>query len=347
MSLNQVAIILLSGLGVVHGLVLAIFLWTYPKGSVQSNRILSVLLMVLSLRIGKSVILEFVPETSLTLIFIGLAALLTIGPLFYLYTESVLKPKFRFQLKQLVHFIPLVPALVLAFYMDQGMVDNTSVQVFRALFAFYYGHYLVYLVAAFRLKKTGKITPQNRDGLIWLNILFIALMVIWISYVLNLFEDQVPYILGPIIYSFAAYSITIIALRKGYPDNLQVIKYQTTPAEAEEIDEIFDHVQRLVAEHEEYKKPDVTLQTLSKKLKVSPQKLSMSINTRFGSNFNDFINHYRVRESRRLLLDPEYGHHTIAAIAYASGFSSLSSFNSAFKKITGKTPSVYQKTINK
>ncbi len=59
--------------------------------------------------------------------------------------------------------------------------------------------------------------------------------------------------------------------------------------------------------------------------------------------FNDFINYYRIQDAKKMLLDEDNKNYTISSIAFDTGFSSLSSFNSAFKKIEGKTPSSYRK----
>mgnify|MGYP003700866943 CR=1 FL=1 len=43
-------------------------------------------------------------------------------------------------------------------------------------------------------------------------------------------------------------------------------------------------------------------------------------------------------------LNEDNHHYTISSVAFDSGFSSLSSFNSAFKRFVGTTPSSYRKT---
>jgi AraC-like DNA-binding protein len=43
-----------------------------------------------------------------------------------------------------------------------------------------------------------------------------------------------------------------------------------------------------------------------------------------------------------MLSNPKYDNLTIAAIAYECGFNSLSSFNTAFKKQVGVTPSAFK-----
>ena len=81
---------------------------------------------------------------------------------------------------------------------------------------------------------------------------------------------------------------------------------------------------------------------LSETIRVSPQVLSMVINQKSMKNFNGFVNSYRIKEATRLLEEPQYSNHTVAAIAYEVGFNSISSFNTAFKKQTGQTPQAYR-----
>jgi len=73
--------------------------------------------------------------------------------------------------------------------------------------------------------------------------------------------------------------------------------------------------------------------------------LSEAINRKSGSNFPDFINSYRIKETQQLLQCKEWQDKKIAAIAYEVGFNSISVFNAAFKKFTGQTPSAYRKNL--
>ena len=97
----------------------------------------------------------------------------------------------------------------------------------------------------------------------------------------------------------------------------------------------------------EFKNPDLTLKWLSTKLHVSTQVLSMVINQKSQKNFNNFINAYRVEEAIRLFGLPNYDNLNISAIAHEAGFNSISSFNSAFKKQTDKTPQAYRRQSSK
>ncbi len=90
---------------------------------------------------------------------------------------------------------------------------------------------------------------------------------------------------------------------------------------------------------EPWRNANLTLSELAQALDVTAHNLTEVINTRFGKNFYDFVNAYRVAEVRRLLRDPAAQHLTILALAYDAGFNAKSTFNTIFKKHVGKTPS--------
>jgi AraC-like DNA-binding protein len=96
-------------------------------------------------------------------------------------------------------------------------------------------------------------------------------------------------------------------------------------------------------EEKPYLDPDITLFDLSKKVMIPHRSLSEIINKTIGHNYYDFINSYRVKESQRLLSDTATRSKTILEILYEVGFNTKSSFNQAFKKHTGTTPTEYKK----
>ena len=65
----------------------------------------------------------------------------------------------------------------------------------------------------------------------------------------------------------------------------------------------------------------------------------------FGKSFFDFINAFRIREAQQVFRESGDDKLTILEVMYQVGFNSKSSFNTAFKKETGQTPSEFRKTI--
>ena len=55
------------------------------------------------------------------------------------------------------------------------------------------------------------------------------------------------------------------------------------------------------------------------------------------------LNEYRIREACRRQTSSEYDKYTLMGIGRNLGFNSSSTFIAAFKKVTGMTPSVYQR----
>lgn len=348
MSSLNISLILISGLGVLHGVFLAMYLWTFNKGNQLSNKILSLLLLALSFRIGKSVFLEFADHLHIKMIFVGLAVMMAIGPLFWLFTLSCTHKKLKVKKNQLLHFIPTLFGVLFGLWVTKSEVNSLPKIFLASLFISYYLQYIIYLAISYlyilKHKKTGEL-KENTFKL--LQLIFVGLLIIWIAYFFNLLDDIIPYIVGPILYTLIAYTISFIIIRKGYLNFFTNTKYKTNQISKIQIVDIFEKIKGLIINDEGYKNPDISLKLLSDQLKVSPQVLSMVINTKSNTNFNSFINKLRIEEAIKLLQTSQYENQTIAAVAFDVGFNSISSFNTVFKKQTGKTPSAFRKGLSK
>jgi AraC-like DNA-binding protein len=101
----------------------------------------------------------------------------------------------------------------------------------------------------------------------------------------------------------------------------------------------------LMATEHPYRDPELTLPVLAERLRSTPHKLSEVLNRELSQSFYDFVNGYRVEEVRRRLADPGTKYLNILALGLDAGFASKSTFNQAFKKLTGQTPSAYRKAL--
>ena len=110
----------------------------------------------------------------------------------------------------------------------------------------------------------------------------------------------------------------------------------TNPALVSKLEDLMDNVRV-------YQDPDLDVEGLADSVGISPRSLSALINGHYGINFYDFVNSYRVSEAKRLLQDPDAKHMTIQRVFESAGFSSKSTFNTFFKKITGTTPSEFRR----
>jgi AraC-like DNA-binding protein len=85
------------------------------------------------------------------------------------------------------------------------------------------------------------------------------------------------------------------------------------------------------------------LTMMSKQLSIPVPYLSRVINESFNLNFCDFVNKYRIEESKIFLKEIPKTKMTVLEIAYKVGFNTKSAFYEAFKKRTGLTPKEFVK----
>lgn len=99
-------------------------------------------------------------------------------------------------------------------------------------------------------------------------------------------------------------------------------------------------IQSYMMHEKPYLNSSFSVMDLANAFKMPTHKCSALVNTYLGKNFRDWINQYRIEyfiqtyplKSQKLTVD---------AIAFESGFSSMTTFYRAFKKETGKMPVNY------
>lgn len=125
-------------------------------------------------------------------------------------------------------------------------------------------------------------------------------------------------------------------------------KYASSTLSETERLQIVDSIRMAMSDTEMITSTDLTLEKLAEKIGYSPRYVSQVVNESFGKNFRSLLNEYRIKEACVRLLDTEsYGQFTIETIAETLGFNSRSNFIMTFKKITGLTPSQFQKNASK
>jgi AraC-like DNA-binding protein len=116
----------------------------------------------------------------------------------------------------------------------------------------------------------------------------------------------------------------------------------TTPApRGQNLSKILTELKRLLEEERVYRDSEISVQSLSSKLGIQNHQLSQILHESLGMSFRGYIKNYRLEEAKLLLVQkPE---RSVLDIAYAVGFNSKSTFNSAFLTATGLTPSDFRK----
>jgi len=121
-------------------------------------------------------------------------------------------------------------------------------------------------------------------------------------------------------------------------------KYQNSTLDEDEKIVLSNRILKLFEDTEEIFATDFNLNKLSELVGSNYKNVSQIINEQFGKNFNQLLNEYRIKEACRRLNDiVRYGQYTIESIGEGVGYGSRSTFVTTFKKITGLTPSEFQK----
>ena len=125
----------------------------------------------------------------------------------------------------------------------------------------------------------------------------------------------------------------------------EISKYTGSSLDETQKQELLNNILFAMESEKVFTQDNMNLSNLAKHLDTNSKYVSQVINERINKNFSTFLNEYRVKEARFRLSQPESGKLTIEAIATEVGFQSISTFNTAFKKYTGITPSFFMKSV--
>ena len=87
---------------------------------------------------------------------------------------------------------------------------------------------------------------------------------------------------------------------------------------------------------------NLSLNKLSESISETENHISETLSQFLHTKFFQFVNSFRIEEAKRALQDRDK---LITSIAFDVGFNSKSTFNTAFKKIVGDSPSAYRNSL--
>ncbi|GJM31606.1 MAG: hypothetical protein DHS20C18_06070 [Saprospiraceae bacterium] len=333
-------ITLIAFLGAFQGLAFAAIFWLKNKNI--SNKVFSLLLLATSIRIAKNIFVhlrELNPDMFTwiefwrTSVYIGLTHQFAIGPLFYLYYLSKLQQKFKWRATYLWHFLPYGLLLVISPFLQWSFWANGGLW-------FSYLSILFYYLLTFRVFYKEK-EPIDRATSNWLKSLLLVAFLLMLAYSPALFK-YLGYIGGAFLYTIAILTIGYIMLTNKGSIAFFRTKYETSSLSSRTAKEIRKRLEIYMQTQQPFIDPELTLQTLAQQLSVHPHHLSRVINQELKMSFTDYINSFRLEVSAKRLRDPNFDHLKISALAYESGFNSVPTFNTLFKKVYKMTPSEYR-----
>lgn len=331
----QIILSAITGFGILQSLLFAVFL--FQRGQSIANRLLAFLLLAITIRICKSFIRYYLDYES-HLYGIGFIAFVAMTPLLYFYSRAFLQKNFKWQRRYLYHVIGAI-----TLYSTCWFVPVISWDIWSWVYAGIVLIEFTYLIgtAAFLKRQVQEATKEDLPKYRWLASLLLCVFGVWFIYFLNGFFGIHAYYEGAVGYAgLLGVSIyTALNRLEWFLPTPQSQKYKNTVLpEIAQVNYRNKLVQAMEVE-KIYLNPNLKLAILAAHIPITPHRLSQLINQSYGQNFSDFINTYRIQEAQQLLRETD---EKILSIAFQTGFNSLSVFNTAFKKMTGMTPSAYR-----
>jgi AraC-like DNA-binding protein len=302
-------------------------------------------------------------------------------PAFYLYVLSVCYSDFKLKPKHLAHSIPFLTAnliLLPRFYTVnlaskiKFLEKSLSMPEVQLNHILVHVQIVVYIIAAFMiLRKAKKIYLENYAGasvesLNWLFQFTLALSIFYcVALLKNIFKfTEYPNISEGLKIGLLIFELIIIfwylykalnnpSLFRNIDSKLKLVediiseeKSSSPSAVSEkEYSEELLKLEKYMIDEKPFLDPSLTIQDISVAIDIPVRDLSLLINHKLEQHFYDFVNTYRIERAMNILKDASKNKVTVLEILYDVGFNSKSSFNTAFKKHTGYTPTEYRKNI--
>jgi len=364
LPISSLLIIAIGSVGVCIAFTMAILLFT-QKNKHHFSITLMACLLLLS---GATLLNELLVSSGISnrvkqLYFIPIYYPLAIGPVFFL----IIKSKFRYRLAKTDYLHLLIPGIqaLVYFFIGFRSVAFKSQLWQQPLFRFYLDvesilfpvSFILYGFLSLRLlqKNTATAFFWSDDMRKWLNHFTKGMLVIAYIEMLYSLVDLAGLITGATVFplklihtvTLSAFVlwISINALKQYFPLHIFTSRpKQDSPFIKEEVlAELSDKLLVLMTKEKIYLNPELNLSLLAQYMDVSEKHCSYVLSHAFQSNFNQFINSYRISAFKEMIREGKHQHYTLTSIAYDCGFDSKSTFNRVFKLALGITPSEFVK----
>lgn len=339
-----------------QSVLIALFLFSLKKGNRKQNRLLALLFLSIGIMIGSRVFLWNSTSMDIytTIYVIALDFRFLIAPLSYLYLKSIFKPSYKLKAWDLLHGSVFVIIVILQYFSKNFWLMPWK--IFIVVDTLQIVIYLVWSFAEFKLiylllkpdyfKLDQKFIRWLQFFIISILLTLALLIAAWLmSFKIIEIENWNYWIARLAAFTNFIFMNTVVYIALKLPDLFISIKHKN----GELPEEITKRYKAKLLHHmktnKPYLNPLLSLNSLADEISVSPKHLSQIFNNSFQQNFYQFINSYRIEEVKKKLCKQTgaQNNSNILEIAYEAGFNSKNTFNSAFKKHTGMTPTEFKK----
>lgn len=311
-----------------------------------------------------------------SLIVFGFSCGYLFGPLLYFYTRSLTVHGFRWQPSDPFFFFPFLLYTGLTIYGFHFESEDLKVHLLQTgflpdsarpfampvlhLFTVFCLVLTANTILTWRIRLKQKFSSTDGMTLSWLLLVVVAFTGMWLldftAWMLNRLQTGSPAVFTTLLWLSIGINFLFanLLIQKGLrhrPVQATLLDEQAKPrygtsllTESEKTDYL-QRIQKCMRDKKPYLNPTLTLNDLADQSGILPKYLSQVINEKLNRNFYDYINGFRVESLITLLSDPAQAHRTVLDLAFESGFNSKTVFNASFRKMTGKTPTEFRKSL--
>nr|WP_321406403.1 helix-turn-helix transcriptional regulator [uncultured Carboxylicivirga sp.] len=301
-------------------------------------------------------------------------------PLLYLYLQSVIYSDFKLSKRHLWHLLPFVFDFLIFIpnYYSQdfevkkaflSITDYYQILEIRISYITIHLQIFVYGVLSFLLIiRYKKLLLENFSNAKLLNYkwLFQLVSIIMLIALIATFKNIFKFSHSEMAYDYTYLAVNLLGLIfiawlvikalhtpelfRGIKSDLQLVK-SVIPKQNCDLNNVDNEIENheiqslrtFMIKQKPYLNPSLNIDELASQINIASRDLSILINNHLNQHFFDFVNGYRIKNAMEILRNSDKKNVTILEVLYDVGFNSKSSFNTAFKKYTGKTPTEYRK----
>lgn len=353
-------------LGIVQGLFLILSLTRIKDRNISLNRILKLLLSLTTyMLLGRLLYFQFPSGSFDQVALLFDTVIFLFGPVVYALTIQLLYTDEANKIKWHIHLIPAAIHLAITlalialsqeYFMTlakKGWIKPyfQTTELVAILSNMSYILASFWMLAKYQHEERNQFSFQQNPQR-FMKLFLVSCLILVILWMLNALRFQwgISFIRF-MRYDFIWSSIPFLTYVIGYymqrqPELFRINKIDSSKPSlqrlnTEKINTMKESLEKLMSIDKVFVKNDLTLSALSEKMTVKPNDLSWLLNESYSTTFYDFINQYRVKEFLLKVDNNEHSKSTILGLAIDCGFNAKSTFNKAFKKTIGKTPSEY------
>ncbi len=328
---------LFASLGVINGVFVSTYL-LFRKKRIPSDIYFAGMILMLCIRIGKSIHYYFFPETDRFILQLGLSACIFIGPLFFLYARAYRNKHKEYQKLDLILLTILLLAISIVGwifpYRSNPEIWNTM--IIQGIYLVWAIFIVLGLLQSYAV--LGNSHWKSIGDRTYFMVILIGIVFITLTYQLAL-HIGFTYIWGSFIFSTLFY---VLAFR-----TLSARKSITPKSPVEKINDgelILEKIDGLMRTEKLYKKQELKLEDIASSIGLSRHEVSQVLNEVYTHGYTNYIKAYRIKEAKELIATrPEL---SLEGIGHESGFKSKSVFFESFRNIVGSTPAAYKKQLD-